>query len=153
MFDFFSGLSNYANIAVDFLFGKKEYESGDVTGRESGVLGFLAQTYLESSKDSKEAAAPTMDVPKLGTSGFARGAGQAQGSTFVGQRNPAVETAIRRLMQGSANTQTSRFWQQYQTQMTTGQGRRTIGVSSPALPSVKVASAASVSTAKSETEV
>lgn len=152
MFDFFSGLSNYANIAVDFLFGKKEYESGDVTGRGDGVLSFLAQTYLDSSKSSGDAETPPMDVPKLKTSGFARTAGLSQGSTFVGQRNPAVETAIRRLMQGSANTQTSRFWQQYQTQRTIGQGRRTIGVTSPALPSVKVASAASATTVKTEAD-
>ena len=151
MFDFFSGLSNYANIAVDFLFGKKEYESGDVTGRGEGALGFLARTYLESSKDSDSTAAtPEMDVPKLRTSGFARTAGPAQGSTFVGQRNPAVESAIRRLMSGSANQQTARFWQQYQTQMTVGQGRRTIGVATPAVPSVKVASAATVAKVKED---
>ena len=65
MFDFFSGLSNYANIAVDFLFGKKEYESGDVTGRGDGALSFLAQTYLDSSKSSGDAETPKMDVPRL----------------------------------------------------------------------------------------
>ena len=145
MFDFFSGLSNYANIAVDFLFGKKEYESGDVTGRGEGALGFLARTYLESSKDSGDKeTTPTMDVPKLQTSGFARTAGLSQGSTFVGQRNPAVESAIRRLMSGSANQQTARFWQQYQTQVNLGQGRRTMGIATPAAPSVKAARLATV---------
>jgi hypothetical protein len=148
-FELFNSIGNYVNIAADFLFGKKEYESGDVTGRGGGAIGFLADTFLETTKGSaserRQEEAIRMDIPQLGTGARARVQGVAQGRPFVGSNNAALQAAIRRgFAGGGRNPQYTNLWRQYAAQRTTGSGRRTVGLESPKVAGATPIKAASV---------
>ena len=147
MFDFFSSLGPYVDMAAKFLFGDDRSPGGKDSG-DRGALGFLGDTFLDtrgSASERRQEEAIRMDVPKLGTGARARIQGVAQGRPFVGSNNAALQSAIRRgLAGGSMNAQYANLWRQYQSQRTMGSNRRTVGLEAPRVSGATKAKAASV---------
>lgn len=136
MFDFFSSIGPYLDVATKFFLGDDK-SFGGKDSADRGALGFLADTFLSTAKSSsaserRQEEAIRMDIPKLGVGARARVQGVPQGRPFVGSNNPALQAAIQRGLAGSGrNAQYTNLWRQYQPQRTIGSGRRTVDLESP----------------------
>jgi len=142
---FFNSLSSFIEPAVEFIFGEKEYESGDVVGRSGGFLSTAASAYLSSQKDKDDYAPDLPKYQRVSGSGPARGIAVGQAQNMVGLNRPDMQVALRRFMREySSNNQTNKFFDQYRTERTLGGGRRTLAVQAAKIPEVTETSAASV---------
>lgn len=151
---FFNSLSNFVEPAVEFLFGEKEYESGDVVGRSGGFLGTAASAYLSSQKDAQDYTPSMPKYQRVSGSGPARGIAVGQTQNMVGLNRPDMQVALRRFMREySSNNQTNKFFDQYRTERTLGTGRKTLGVAAAQIPEVTETSAAPVRTEAKKVEV
>lgn len=151
---FFNSLSNFVEPAVEFLFGEKEYESGDVVGRSGGFLGTAASAYLSSQKDAQDYSPDLPKYQRVSGSGPARGIAVGQAQNMIGLNRPDMQVALRRFMREySSNNQTNKFFDQYRTERTLGTGRKTLGVAAAQIPEVTETSAAPVRTEAKKVEV
>lgn len=153
-------VTGFVEDAAEFVMGAKDYESGDFTGTYTGGLGlgnlyeagksFLGSDivktgaqYLLDSQERPTFQAPTIEAPKIARSASTVSvAGLASLRNPVGVSNPQVQTAMRRMSQRTNfNPQLQRI---VDANMTTRQGRRTIGLGSSSMPRVTPAAPAAV---------
>jgi hypothetical protein len=140
MFDFFSSLGPYVDMAAKFLFGDDRSPGGE--GKNEGAAGFLARTFLDtqgSASERRQEEAIRMDIPKLGTGARARVQGVAQGRPFVGSSNERLLNAFRKDFASYKNPQ----FRTIMAQVNRRPGQRNIAVGSTNLPGVKPIAAAS----------
>ena len=153
-------VTGFVGDAAEFVMGAKDYESGDFTGTYTGGLelgnlyeagkSFLgsdivqkgAQYFLDS-QEKPTFQAPTIEPPKISrTASTVSVAGLASLRNPVGVNNAQVQTAMRRMSQRTnINPQLQRI---VDANMTTRQGRRTIGLGSSSMPRVAPTAPAAV---------
>lgn len=153
-------VTGFVEDAAEFVMGTKEFESGDFTGEYTGGLGLgnlyeagksflgsdLVKTgaqYLLDSQEKPTFQAPTIEAPKIARSASTVSvAGLASLRNPVGVSNPQVQTAMRRMSQRTnISPQLQRI---VDANMTTRQGRRTIGLGATTMPRVAPTAPAAV---------